>query len=299
MLNSDRPVGFSTAHCQLALDEGADIAALEVVDDIEAVLLSLEPFLNDADRAELRDLFSGEGFPSFEDMASTVDGLLDRFNQRPLEELGGLSPDQVDSLLFQEWSDPGGPLVLVRDLPFEEVSRAPILRNARTFLDALVQEDGTKATSAGKLNRAFVRTMLREGQWPERLIRYMEKRRQVVNEGDVLPLHTLRILLDLSGLIRKRKGRFAVTRRGRDVLSEERAGELFALLFQTQFQPFQNRFFGSTANFLQGGGQLENAPSFQDFLGGVDFKDEFRRLPPGLRPGSSQAQFSPPTRFLF
>jgi hypothetical protein len=58
----------------------------------------------------------------------------------------------------------------------------------------------------------------------------------VVNEGDVLPLHTLRILLDLSGLIRKRKGRFAVTRRGRDVLSEERAGELFALLFQTQFQ---------------------------------------------------------------
>jgi len=52
----------------------------------------------------------------------------------------------------------------------------------------------------------------------------------------VLPLHTLRILLDLSGLIRKRKGRFAVTRRGRDVLSEERAGELFALLFETQFQ---------------------------------------------------------------
>ena len=47
MLNSDRPVGFSTAHCQLALDEGADIAALEVVDDIDAVLLSLEPFLNE------------------------------------------------------------------------------------------------------------------------------------------------------------------------------------------------------------------------------------------------------------
>ncbi len=198
--------------------------------------LPMEPFLNDADRADLRELFAGEGFPSFDDLASTVDGLLDRFNQRPLEELGGLSPDQIDSLLLQEWSHPGGPLVLIRDLPFEEVSRAPILRNARTFLDALVQEDGTKATSAGKLNRAFVRTMLREGQWPERLIRYMEKHRQVVNEGDFFPLHTLRILLDLSGLIRKRKGRFAVTRRGREVLSEELAGELFALLFETQFQ---------------------------------------------------------------
>lgn len=69
--------------------------------------------------------------------------------------------------------------------------------------------------------------------------------------------------------------------------------------FQTQFQPFQNRFFGNTANFLQGGGALQDAPTFSDFLGGIDFGQEFRKLPPSLRPGGGQTQFAPPTRFLF
>lgn len=194
-----------------------------------------EQILDNTGRAELQQLFAGQDLPAFDDLARAMDGIADRYHRRSLDELGGLSPSQVDSLLLQDWSEPGGPLVLTRDLPFEEVSRAPILRNARAFLDVLVREDGTRATAAGNLNRAFVRTMLNEGEWPERLIGTLEDRRQMVNEADVFPLHTLRILLDLSGFIRKWKGRFVVTRRGREALSEERAGDLFARLFETQF----------------------------------------------------------------
>ena len=69
--------------------------------------------------------------------------------------------------------------------------------------------------------------------------------------------------------------------------------------FQNRFQPFQNRFLGNTANFLQGGGHINKAPSFQDFLKGINLNQEFRSMPPGIRPGGSSAQFSPPTRFLF
>jgi len=195
----------------------------------------LQQILDDAARAELQQLFAGEEPPAFDDVASILDGVTDRHNRRPDDELGGLSPSQVNSLLLQKWNEPGGPLFFARDLPFEEISRTPILRNARTFLEALVREDGTRATSAGNLNRAFVRTMLKEGEWPERHIEILGDYRQVVNEGDVFPLHTLRILLDISGLIRKLKGRFVVTRRGREALPEERAGDLFARLFETQF----------------------------------------------------------------
>ncbi len=69
--------------------------------------------------------------------------------------------------------------------------------------------------------------------------------------------------------------------------------------FDTQFQPFQNRFFGSTANFLQGGGDLQQAPSFQDFLGGINFNQEFQSMAPSQRPGGGTSQFRPPSRFLF
>lgn len=69
--------------------------------------------------------------------------------------------------------------------------------------------------------------------------------------------------------------------------------------FQTQFEPFQNRFFGSSANLLQGGTALGELPSFEDFLGGVNFNQEFGALPPSLRPGGGTARFAPPTRFQF
>ena len=69
--------------------------------------------------------------------------------------------------------------------------------------------------------------------------------------------------------------------------------------FQTQFQPFQNRFLGSSANLLQEGTALNDIPTFQDFLKGINFNQEFRSMPPGIRPGNRSTQFSPPTRFLF
>ena len=70
--------------------------------------------------------------------------------------------------------------------------------------------------------------------------------------------------------------------------------------FRSQFQPFQNRFMGNTANFLQGGGNLKEAPSFSDFLDKIDFNQEFLSMAPSQRPGGmNRGRFSPPTRFLF
>ena len=69
--------------------------------------------------------------------------------------------------------------------------------------------------------------------------------------------------------------------------------------FPSQFQSFFNRFLGQSAQSLQGGTSLGNLPTFQDFLGGVNFQDEFRSLPPSLRPGSNTARFRPPTQFQF
>jgi hypothetical protein len=99
-----------------------------------------------------------------------------------------------------------------------------------------VEEDGTKLTTSGNLNRAFVRRMMDEGDWVWFRAMAPEEIRQVWNEGDFFSLHKLRVLADLAGLIRKFKGRFVVTKKGRKLLDDEGAGELFALLFETQFR---------------------------------------------------------------
>lgn len=69
--------------------------------------------------------------------------------------------------------------------------------------------------------------------------------------------------------------------------------------FPGQFQNFENRFFGQTANLLKQGTSFGDLPTFEDFIGGVNFQDEFRRLPPSLRPGGGTARFKPPTQFRF
>ncbi len=70
--------------------------------------------------------------------------------------------------------------------------------------------------------------------------------------------------------------------------------------FPTQFQNFFDRFTGQTANALQGGTALADLPTFEDFISGPNFfQNQFRGLPPSLRPGGGTSQFAPPTQFLF
>ena len=196
----------------------------------------LADFLDDDARAEVEALLPELESLSLEEVNTRIGSIMDRFNQRPADAMGGLSPNQVERLLQQEWGQEEGPLGLNRGLSLEELAPSRDLRNTRTFLQLLVEEDGAKLTTSGNLNRAFVRRMMDEGNWVWFRGMAPEEMRQVWNEGDFFSLHKLRVLADLAGLIRKFKGRFVITKKGKKLLDDERAGELFALLFETQFR---------------------------------------------------------------
>lgn len=195
-----------------------------------------DSLLDEEAKAEIEALLPELESLSLEEVNIRIGGIMDRFNQRPVDAMGGLSPHQVERLLQQDWGQEGGPLVLNRGLSLEELAPSRDLRNTRTFLRLLVEEDGTKLTTSGNLNRAFVRRMMDEGDWVWFRGMAPEEIRQVWNEGDFFSLHRLRVLSDLAGLIRKLKGRFVATKKGKKLLDDEGAGELFALLFETQFK---------------------------------------------------------------
>lgn len=220
-----------------------------VPDDLDAEgwdeELPLPAFLLDAlgeeERAALHDLFAGDEPPDPEDLNAILSGATGRYNRSPQEELGGLSPEEVHRLLEGDWSEPGGPLVLDRGLPLAAVEDTRTFRNARVFVGALLRDEGTRATKAGNLNRAFVAEMRECLEWPDTWISELqredvEEHRKVVNEADVGHLHALRTLLDAAGLVKRRKGRWSATRSGEVLAADERAGELYALLFETHFR---------------------------------------------------------------
>jgi hypothetical protein len=166
-----------------------------------------------------------------------INAALDRstteYNRTPQRELGGLSPEQMARLIYDDWSGDGA-VRLNGALPFEAVAESRILHNVRSFLTSLADEGSVRATALGNLPRAFVRLMSQRLRYPDGFREeYLSGR---LNEEDLWTLHTARVLCDLARLIKRRKGAFSLTRRGAELVGEEKAGELFALLFFTHFQ---------------------------------------------------------------
>lgn len=169
---------------------------------------------------------------------AVLDRAIDAHNTRPQAELCGLSPAEVHRLLSADWEAPGGGVETNADLALEELAGSPFLDNARTFLAALREEEGTRATAAGNLNRAFVERMLESMRFSSELVDLIRRMNKVINEQDAWPLHELRVVLVRAGLVKKRKGAFTLTRRGAELLDEEAGGALYARLFRTFFRRF-------------------------------------------------------------
>lgn len=171
----------------------------------------------------------------------------------PDPELGDLSPRQSGQLVGADWDDPDGPIRINDQLTLAELDGVDMLHNARAFLQALVTADGVKATAKGNLTRKFVAEMLTRFRWPEGYVEGIRIVSKVLNEMDVFPLHILRILLDLGGLIWRAKGVFRATKKGNKLLAEEKAGALYALLFRTHFRKFNLAYldFGPELRLIQ------------------------------------------------
>ena len=161
------------------------------------------------------------------------------YNARAQAELGGLSPAQVRILLRRDWSDDEGAIRLRRDLSVPELSGSELLKLVSALLALVDEQDGVGRTQAGNLQIAVVGELIERTGLAERWraeAEIFESRR--TREQDVWPIHEARLLADLGGLLRSRKTRFALTRRGHQLLDPARAGELFAVLFETCFRRF-------------------------------------------------------------
>lgn len=188
--------------------------------------------------AEIKKVLAEREFSSLDELNRVVGSIVERYNRKPQADLGGLSPVQVSRLVHSDWVSQDSAIRLNSKLTLEELEGARILVNARLFLAAVLEESGIKATATGNLTRKFVEGMLDRMALPDGYAESVRAVNKVINEEDLFPLHVLRILLVMAGLVRRTKGVFRVTKIGKDLLSDSKAGELFALLFFTKFRKF-------------------------------------------------------------
>lgn len=157
-----------------------------------------------------------------------------------LSALSGVPLDVLNrylkSLYDADWEDTRGVIRFSADTKLEEFARADVFHNARIFLNALLEEGGTPTTATGNLTRAFVRRAFDRLQLDPDYRKITRSVCKVINEQDVWPLHEVRLVAEYGKLVARRKQRFTVTKLGRDLLTDERAGELFRRLFLTYFR---------------------------------------------------------------
>ena len=178
-------------------------------------------------------------------LATALGGVAASYNRRPQAELGGLSPEAAQRLLDADWESEESAVRLDDALPFDRLAGARTLHDARWVLDRLAAPDGVKATPKGNLPRAVVAAFVADakvtdgaGSAPEDADDLGGLVRGQPNEEDVWRLHHARLLLELAGLLKRRRGVWSVTRHGGQLAAPERVGALFAALVRTHFRRF-------------------------------------------------------------
>ena len=165
--------------------------------------------------------------------------------------------------------------------PLAEIEAAPWFLVARTLMTLIQRHGPIKATQAGNLPRSVVRLFLDGILSTESRERFGDAGLGSINEQDMSVIHIPRVLLEISKLIRNKKGRFVLTREGRALLPDDRAGELYAVLFETCFR-------GLDLAYLDG---APEAPVFQQLIGYALVG--LRPAGEGFRPGMDERPFIP------
>ena len=160
---------------------------------------------------DLHDAIGDQSFKTMEEAQAFVDSWMNKRNASPLPELLGLSPEQMHSLFYQPLGRTPDIVTLTTAPNNDEIALAPVVKEVRYFLGRLGELQPLKTTAKGNLPRSFAQEFHKE--FPE----IPGFAHPIMSEEDDWKLMALRHILDMSGWIRKRNGKFFLTKKGTKV----------------------------------------------------------------------------------
>jgi len=186
---------------------------------------------------EMNEVIRGRDFDSIEAMNAFAQAYCDRTNAEPKADFAGLSAEQVHLLINRPLEGTRDLLRLNDSFGPEDMAAIPVVENAVRFLRALAEAGPQKATAKGNLPREFARRLFDEiddSRWKK----YINFR----SETDSMTLQSLRLILTMGAWIRKHKGNFSLTRKGRKSAEEGFSAADYLDLFRIFTLDFNWRF---------------------------------------------------------
>ncbi|MEK7374334.1 MAG: SEC-C domain-containing protein, partial [Thermodesulfobacteriota bacterium] len=182
---------------------------------------------------ELGKLVEGRSFGSLEELQTFTDRFMRQRNQASLDDFHGLSPEQMHRILIFPFDSPE----LVTYAPVVAGDpKAPILTLFGLLAEA-IGEMGLKPTATGNLPRNVCREAA-SVYWGDEAIRENGRIAHISKEEDFFDLHVTRLVAGLSGLIRKSRGRFILSRECRTLLSDHGLAGIYPRLLHSYVRDF-------------------------------------------------------------
>jgi len=170
-------------------------------------------------------------FSSLKELNQELNQFFHNYNEKPRDDFLGLSPNQIQYILYNPFSLTNKIFVFEYGDYFKKnIKKAPFLEQAIYFLNKLYEAGEMKATQKGNLPKAFVMELYQ---------RFFSKREYIVipHREDYLPEATrLKHILNMAGLIKKRKNKFYLTQKGESLIKDKKIRELFDKLILTFFK---------------------------------------------------------------
>jgi SEC-C motif len=217
--NAPCPCGSGKKHKKCCLGKESPY---EEFQDSPAHRISQEIF------AEVHKESTAKPFASLIELNAFLQKKTLKVNQRAIPEFLGLSPEQMQGILYTPFSFDQGPVefVLKDAAVFDNV---PIIKEAIYLLNLIQSSGNLKATQKGNLPRAIVRDLWEHFHKSE-LYSF-----QPTGEDDCRQVHVLRHLLQTSGYIKKKAGKFSLTQKGQQLQGKEQLFQDLFLAAATQF----------------------------------------------------------------
>jgi hypothetical protein len=173
----------------------------------------------------------------------TIQEIIDARNNRPDPEIGGLSPNQVYRLIHLPWEDNNFPIKFHKNIELSQLKDSVFFTNTKILLTTLLElKNIDTATAKRNLNRKVVQavfdSLVLDSETRADILRF----NKVINEDDVLPLNVVRIVCEEAKLILCRKKKFLVSSRGKELLQNDKAGQLYYELFNSYFKKFNTGY---------------------------------------------------------
>lgn len=162
-----------------------------------------------------------------DDIQRHINAMMNERNDRGIDDFEGYSPFEMETILHFTFSL-NSPIQLQRpnDLDFK---RIPLLNQIRYLTDLIAKKGELKLTQKGFLPTNVVSDLYAQGFIKDELVE--SRISKLYKEEDCMIINLTRILIELSGLVKKRNGKLSLTKSAEKVLSDNY--EFLRLIFMT------------------------------------------------------------------